>query len=54
MDTCVEASHYFYGLHITTILEAFNINLSGEKETRNVIATDIYNSKTMKQMHYIL
>ena len=49
-----EASCYFYGLHITTILKAININLSGKKETRNVIATNIYNSKTMKQMHHIL
>ena len=56
MDTCVKKTHAAlpYGLHINSILEAFNIDLSGEKETRNVLPSDIYGSKTMKQMHYTL
>jgi hypothetical protein len=42
------------GLHITSILEHFEINLSGEKETRKVIPTDVYGVTTMRQMKYSL
>uniref|UniRef100_A0A2N9I3W9 Uncharacterized protein n=1 Tax=Fagus sylvatica TaxID=28930 RepID=A0A2N9I3W9_FAGSY len=43
-----------YGLHITSILEKFEINLSGERETRKVLPSDVYGTTTMKQMRYIL
>jgi hypothetical protein len=43
-----------YGLHITSILEKFEIDLSGEKETRKVLPTNVYGTTTMKQMRYIL
>jgi hypothetical protein len=43
-----------YGLHITSILEKFEINLSGERETRKVLPSDVYGITTMKQMRYSL
>ena len=43
-----------YGLHITSILEKLEIDISGEKETRKVLPTDVYGTTTMKQMRYIL
>jgi hypothetical protein len=54
MDTCVKKKNgaLLYGLHITTILNHFKVNVSGEKETRNAIPTDFYGETTMKQMKY--
>jgi hypothetical protein len=54
MDTCVKKKNgaLTYGLHITTILNHFKVNVSGEKETRNAIPTDFYGETTMKQMKY--
>uniref|UniRef100_A0A2N9H020 Putative plant transposon protein domain-containing protein n=1 Tax=Fagus sylvatica TaxID=28930 RepID=A0A2N9H020_FAGSY len=54
MDTCVKKKNGAlpYGLHITTILNHFKVNVSGEKETRNAIPTDFYGETTMKQMKY--
>uniref|UniRef100_A0A2N9J9H5 Uncharacterized protein n=1 Tax=Fagus sylvatica TaxID=28930 RepID=A0A2N9J9H5_FAGSY len=56
MDTCVKKKNVAlpYGFHITSILEKFDIDLSGEKETRKVLPSDVYGTTTMKQMRYIL
>jgi hypothetical protein len=56
MDSCVKKKNvaFPYGLHITSILEKFEINLSGERETRNIIPSDLYGITTMKQMRYSL
>ncbi len=43
-----------YGFHITSILEKFDIDLSGEKVTRKVLPSDVYGTTIMKQMRYIL
>ena len=50
MDSCVKKKNGAlpYGLHITFILEHFEINLSGERETRKVIPTDVYGVTTMR------
>jgi hypothetical protein len=54
MDTCVKKKNGAlpYGLHITTILNHFKVNVSGEKKTRNAIPTDFYGETTMKLMKY--
>uniref|UniRef100_A0A2N9H1R8 Putative plant transposon protein domain-containing protein n=1 Tax=Fagus sylvatica TaxID=28930 RepID=A0A2N9H1R8_FAGSY len=54
MDTCVKKKNGAlpYGLHITTILNHFGVDVSGEKETRNVIQKDVYGETTMRQMRY--
>uniref|UniRef100_A0A2N9FQ98 Uncharacterized protein n=1 Tax=Fagus sylvatica TaxID=28930 RepID=A0A2N9FQ98_FAGSY len=54
MDACVKKKNGAlpYGLHITTILNHFGVNVSGEKETRNAIPTDFYGKTTMKQMKF--
>jgi hypothetical protein len=54
MDTCVKKKNGAlpYGLHITTILNHFRVNVSGEKETRKAIQTDVYGEITMKQMKF--
>uniref|UniRef100_A0A2N9I002 Uncharacterized protein n=1 Tax=Fagus sylvatica TaxID=28930 RepID=A0A2N9I002_FAGSY len=56
MDTCVKKKNAAlpYSFHITSILEKFEINLSGERETRKVLPSDVYGTTTMKQMRYIL
>jgi hypothetical protein len=56
MDSCVKKKNATlpYGLHITFILEKFEINLSGERKTRKVIHSDVYGITTMKQMQYSL
>ena len=56
MDSCVKKKNATlpYGLHITSILEHFEISLSGERETQNVIPMDVYGVTTMKQMKYSL
>jgi hypothetical protein len=56
MDTCVKKKNAAlpYGLHITSILEKFEINLSGERETRKVLPLDVYGITTMKKMRYSL
>ena len=56
MDTCVKKKNVAlpYGFHITSILEKFDIDLSGEKETRRFLPSDVYGTTTMKQMWYIL
>uniref|UniRef100_A0A2N9FI04 Uncharacterized protein n=1 Tax=Fagus sylvatica TaxID=28930 RepID=A0A2N9FI04_FAGSY len=41
-----------YGLHITTILNHFGVDFSGEKETRDVSHKDVYGETTMRQMRY--
>ena len=52
MDTCVKKKNGALpnGLHITTILNYSGVNVSGEKETRKEIQTDVYGETTMKQM----
>jgi hypothetical protein len=54
MDTCVKKKNGAlpYGLHITIILNHFGVNVSGEKETRKMIQTDVYGETTMKQMKF--
>ena len=54
MDTCVKKKNGAlpYGLHITTIFNYFGVNISGEKETRKVIQTNVYGETTMKQMKF--
>uniref|UniRef100_A0A2N9EDD2 Uncharacterized protein n=1 Tax=Fagus sylvatica TaxID=28930 RepID=A0A2N9EDD2_FAGSY len=54
METCVKKKNGAlpYGLHITTILNHFGVDFSGEKETRDVTHTDVYGETTMKQMRY--
>ena len=54
MDTCVKKKNGAlpYGLHITTILIHFGVDVSGEKETWNVIQKDVYGETTMRQMKY--
>ena len=54
MDTCVKKKNGAlpYGIHITTILNHSGVNVSGEKETRKAIQTDVYGETTMKQMKY--
>ena len=54
MDTCVKKKNGAlpYGLQITTILEHFGVDFSGEKETRKAIQTDVYGETTMKQMKF--
>jgi hypothetical protein len=56
MDTCVKKKNAAlpYGHHITSILEKFDIDLSGEKVTRKVLPSDVYGTTIMKQMRYIL
>jgi hypothetical protein len=56
MDTCVKKKNGAlpYGLHITTILNHSGVNVSGEKETRKAIQTDVYGETTMKQMKFEL
>jgi hypothetical protein len=56
MDSCVKKKNGAlpYGLHITSILEHFEVNVSGERETRKVSPTDVYGVTTMKQMRYCL
>jgi hypothetical protein len=56
MDTCVKKKNVAlpYGLHITSILEKFEINLSGERETSKVLPSNVYGTTTTKQMRYIL
>uniref|UniRef100_A0A2N9GBK7 Putative plant transposon protein domain-containing protein n=1 Tax=Fagus sylvatica TaxID=28930 RepID=A0A2N9GBK7_FAGSY len=54
MDTCVKKKNGAlpYGLQITTILHHFGVDLSGEKETRDVSHKDVYGETTMRQMRY--
>ena len=54
METCVNKKNGTlpYGLQITTILNHFGVDLSGEKETRDVTHKDVYGETTMKQMRY--
>ena len=54
MDTCVKKKNGTlpYGLQITTILDHFGVDFSGEKETRDVTHKDVYGETTMKQMRY--
>uniref|UniRef100_A0A2N9ED73 Uncharacterized protein n=1 Tax=Fagus sylvatica TaxID=28930 RepID=A0A2N9ED73_FAGSY len=54
MDTCVKKKNGAlpYGLQITTILNHFGVDLSGEKETRDVSHKDVYGETTMRQMRY--
>jgi hypothetical protein len=54
MDACVKKKNGIlpYGLHITTILNHFGVDVSGEKETRNTIQKDVYGETTMRQMKY--
>uniref|UniRef100_A0A2N9G3I0 Uncharacterized protein n=1 Tax=Fagus sylvatica TaxID=28930 RepID=A0A2N9G3I0_FAGSY len=54
MDTCVKKKNgvLLYGLHITIILNHFGVNVSGEKETRKAVPTDVYGETTMKQMKF--
>jgi hypothetical protein len=54
MDTCVKKKNDAlpYGLQITTILHHFGVDLSGEKETRDVNHKDVYGKITMRQMRY--
>ena len=56
MDTCVKKKNATlpYGLNITSILEKFEVNLSGERETQKVLPLDVYGITTMKQMRYTL
>jgi hypothetical protein len=56
MDTCVKKKNAAlpYGLNITSILEKFEVNLSGERETQKVLPLDVYGITTMKQMRYTL
>jgi hypothetical protein len=56
MDSCVKKKNAALpcGLHITSILEHFEINLNGERETRKVIPTDVYGVTIMRQMKYSL
>ena len=51
MDTCVKKKNGAlpYSLHITTILNHFRVDVSGEKETRNAIQKDVYGETTMRQ-----
>jgi hypothetical protein len=55
-DTCVKKKNAAlpYGLHIISILEKFEIKLSGERKTRKVLPSDVYGTTTMKQMRYFL
>jgi hypothetical protein len=54
MDTCVKKKNGAlpYGVQITTILNHFGVDLSGEKETRDVSHKDVYGETTMRQMRY--
>jgi hypothetical protein len=54
MDACVKKKNDAlpYGLHITTILDHFRVNVSGEKETRKAIQMDVYGETTLKQMKF--
>ena len=54
MDACVKKKNGAlpYGLHITTILNHFEVNVSGEKKTQNAIPTDFYGETTIIQMKY--
>ena len=54
MDTCVKKKNGAlpYGLQITTILNHFGVDLSGEKETQDVSHKDVYGETTMRQMRY--
>jgi hypothetical protein len=54
MDTCLKKKNGAlpYGLHITTILNHFRVNVSGEKKIRKAIQTDVYGEITMKQMKF--
>jgi hypothetical protein len=54
METCVNKKNGAlpYGLHITTILNHFGVDFSGEKETRDVSHKDVYGETTMRQMRY--
>uniref|UniRef100_A0A2N9EYC7 Putative plant transposon protein domain-containing protein n=1 Tax=Fagus sylvatica TaxID=28930 RepID=A0A2N9EYC7_FAGSY len=54
MDTCVKKKNGAlpYGLQITTILNHFGVDLSGEKETRDVSHKDVYGETIMRQMRY--
>jgi hypothetical protein len=54
IDTCVKKKNgaFLYGLHITTILNHFGVDLNGEKETRDVSHKDVYGETTMRQMRY--
>uniref|UniRef100_A0A2N9GJV8 Uncharacterized protein n=1 Tax=Fagus sylvatica TaxID=28930 RepID=A0A2N9GJV8_FAGSY len=54
MDTYVKKKNGAlpYGLQITTILNHFGVDLSGEKETKDVSHKDVYGKTTMKQMRY--
>uniref|UniRef100_A0A2N9G1F7 Uncharacterized protein n=1 Tax=Fagus sylvatica TaxID=28930 RepID=A0A2N9G1F7_FAGSY len=54
METCVKKKNGAlpYGLQITTILNHFGVDLSGEKETRDVSHKDVYGETTMRQMRY--
>ena len=56
MDDCVKKKKGTlpFGLHITSILQQFQIPLDGEKDIRKVIPHNSYSTKTMKQIHYIL
>ena len=54
MGTCVKKKNGAlpYGLHITIILNHFEVNVNSEKETRKAIQTDVYGETTMKQMKF--
>uniref|UniRef100_A0A2N9IZ88 Uncharacterized protein n=1 Tax=Fagus sylvatica TaxID=28930 RepID=A0A2N9IZ88_FAGSY len=54
IDVCVKKKNDAlpYCLHITTILNHFRVNVSGEKETRKAIQTDVYGETTLKQMKF--
>uniref|UniRef100_A0A2N9J674 Uncharacterized protein n=1 Tax=Fagus sylvatica TaxID=28930 RepID=A0A2N9J674_FAGSY len=54
METCVNKKNGAlpYGLQITTILNHFGVDFSGEKETRDVSQKDVYGETTMRQMRY--
>ena len=56
MDDCVKKKKGTLpnGLHITSILQQFQIPLNGEKDICKIIPHDTYSTKTMKQIHYIL
>ena len=54
MDVCVKKKNGTlpYGLHITTVLNHFGVNVSDEKETWKAIQTDVYRETTLKQMKF--
>jgi hypothetical protein len=54
MDACVKKKNgaLLYGFRITTILNHFRVNVSGEKETRKAIPIDVYGETIMKQMKF--